>query len=156
MDYEIVEGQHSDEAEIVALLPRLADFSVPEHRAPEELWHGDRDLVQAWAAGNRSDVRVAIARRAGNVCGVAVVSARKELLSGEASAHLEILAIDAEAEGLGIGTALLKEADKMALSLGAGSLSLHVFSNNHRARALYARNGFTDEISRYFKKLQVN
>lgn len=155
MDYLIRQGTPNDAAEIEALLPRLADFDVPVARTSEQLWHGDRDLVRQWAQGVREDVDVAVAICDDKVVGVAVNSQRKELLNGEPSVHLEILALHTSAEGYGIGSALMKEVESMALSRGARSISLHVFAANTRARALYERHGYDGELIRYFKPLSV-
>ena len=153
MNYSIRSGTPSDLPEIQKLLPRLADFNVPSYRIPEHLWHGDRDLILNWANGNQNDVFVTVAILDGNLVGVAAMSLRNELLSGESSAHLEVLAISGRAEGAGIGSALMRETESIALSKGAKSISLHVFSNNSRARSLYERHGYNDELIRYFKPL---
>jgi ribosomal protein S18 acetylase RimI-like enzyme len=140
-------------ADVVSLLPRLANFNVPEHRTAESLWHGDRDLIQDWAAGNRADVVVLVALINDEIAGVAVASDREELLSHEPAAHLEVLLLAKSAEGNGIGTALLSSMEAAVVARGARSLSLHVFANNTRARALYERTGFDGEIMRYYKPL---
>lgn len=153
MNYSIREGTQADAPEIIALLPRLADFDIPTHREPEHLWHGDRSLIEQWAKGDRPEVDIAVAVCDDSIVGIAVVSAKNEMLSGEPSAHLEVLAIDASAEGNGIGAALMKETDSIALKRGARSISLHVFSSNTRARALYERHGFEGELLRYYKPI---
>lgn len=154
MNYSIREGTHADAAEIIALLPRLADFEVPKHRTPEHLWYGDRSLVQNWAKGDHPEVDIAVAVVDDKIVGIAVVSAKKELLSGEPSVHLESLAIDASVEGNGIGAALMKETESIALKRGANGISLHVFAVNTRARALYERHGFDGELMRYYKPIK--
>ncbi|MBX2879779.1 MAG: GNAT family N-acetyltransferase [Granulosicoccus sp.] len=153
MNYSIRRANASDLPAIEALLPRLAEFDVPEHRKPEELWHGDRDMIQAWASDLRADIDVAVAVIRDSIEGVAVISARKELLNGEPSAHLEVLAVSRKAQGSGIGSALIREAESMASAKGALSMSLHVFSVNHRARKLYERHGFDTELLRCYKRL---
>ena len=35
----------ADRAAVVALLPQLADFSIPPRRQPEQLWQGDAALA---------------------------------------------------------------------------------------------------------------
>lgn len=153
MKYSIRSGTPQDLSGIEKLLPRLADFDVPSGRVPEHLWHGDRDIILEWADGNRNDIKVAVAIADDNVVGVAVLTLRKEMLSGEPSAHLEVLAVDASAEGAGVGSALIHKIEAIASNNGAQSISLHVFSNNKRARALYERQGFNGELMRYFKPL---
>lgn len=162
MAYSLRPGVPNDTPEIVALLPRLADFEVPKTRMPEHLWHGDRDMVRAWANGTRGDVDIVVAisdaskheTTSGRVIGVAIVSERTDIFSGAPSAHLETLAVHASAEGLGVGSALLQEADALALARGAEGMSLHVFAANDRARALYERHGYDGELLRYFRKLK--
>ncbi len=137
---------------IVALLPRLAEFDVPAHRDPTDLWHGDAELLRAWARGQRHDVSVCIAvDETGNVLGVAAASEREDLLSHAPSAHLEVLAVAGHAERQGLGHRLLKSIEQTMRDKGANGMSLHVFGKNHRARALYAREGFDEEIVRCFK-----
>ena len=155
MKYTISEAKTQDLDAIEVLLPRLADFDVPTHRVKEHLWHGDRDMVRDWAAGKRDDVNVIVATSQDErkVIGVAVISFRKELLSGGPSAHLEVLALDQPAEGHGIATALMQETERLATANGALSMSLHVFANNTRARSLYERQGFDGELLRYHKPL---
>jgi len=156
MTYSIRAGTADDVTKIVELLPRLADFDIPQYRNPDHLWHGDRDMVLEWASGDRENVDVIVAAEGEAILGVAVVSTRLELLSAEPSVHLEVLAIASSAEGLGIGSALLKETESLALMHGARSISLHVFSANKRARALYERHGYMGELMRYLKPLDEN
>ena len=153
MDYSIREAVPAELASLEALLPRLADFEVPNGREPSELWHGDRDLIRAWASGERSDVEVIVALSEEQVLGMAALSVRKELLSGGQSAHVEIVSVSALAEGHGMGSALMQAMESIALKRGANSMSLHVFANNTRARALYEKQGYDGELMRYFKRL---
>ncbi len=151
MKYTIRSGTPADLPAIEALLPRLADFEVPSHRTPEHLWQGDQLMMRSWAIGERTNIDVVVASANDSIVGVAIVSAATDLLSGQPSVHLETLAVDASAEGLGIGAALLKETDSIAAKRGATCISLHVFSNNSRARKLYENNGYHGELMRYYK-----
>jgi len=120
----------------------------------EDLWRGDADLVRRWSSGAVPQCLVLVAVASDQeILGVAVVQLREELLSHEPSAHLEVLVVRPGAEGHGIGQRLVREAEQAAAIHGAGSLSLHVFSRNVRARALYERLGFTGELIRYLKYL---
>ena len=137
---------------IVALLPRLAAFDVPAHRDPKDLWEGDAALLRAWAEGRRDDVAVQVVVDAADaVLGVAAASEREDLLTHAPSAHLEALALDVRAEGRGAARRLLDAIEHAMRERGATGMSLHVFGANARARALYARAGFDEEIVRCFK-----
>jgi len=153
MDYLIRMATSNDVDDIATIVPRLADFNVPEKRNPDHLWQGDLNMLYEWAGGHRKDIDVCVASTADKVLGVAMLSVRKELLSNEPSAHLEVLALEKSAEGYGIATALLNEVDRLAKQRGATSVTLHVFANNTKARALYERNGFDSELLRCIKYL---
>jgi ribosomal protein S18 acetylase RimI-like enzyme len=87
------------------------------------------------------------------ILGVVMAQLRSELLSHAPSAHVEVLAVYKDAEGQGIGRALMTAAEEGARARGAESLTLHVFSTNLRARALYERLGYEGELIRYIKHL---
>lgn len=153
MDYSLRMATPDDVDGIASIMPRLADFNVPENRNPDHLWQGDLKMVHEWARGERDDVDVCVASTAKKVIGVAMLSMRKELLSSEPSVHLEVLALHKSAEGFGIGAALMDEVDRLAKNRGAKSVTLHVFANNTKARALYERKGFDSELIRCIKHL---
>jgi ribosomal protein S18 acetylase RimI-like enzyme len=87
------------------------------------------------------------------VLGLSLVRLREEMLSHEPSAHLEVLAVAREAEGKGIGRALIVAAENAAQERGALTMTLHVFANNTRARHVYEELGYSGEIIRYIKEL---
>ena len=155
MDYTIRIATPADADAIKEILPRLADFTIPPVRTPEQLWHGDRDLLVDWEQGeNECLVYVATQESADDtVLGACMVTLREEIMSHAPSAHLEVLVLGAKAEGHGIGHALLQQAQVAAREAGALSMSLHVFANNTRARALYEKEGFDGELLRYHKPL---
>ncbi len=61
---------------------------------------------------------------------------------GSRSARLYSLVRLPDARGQGIGDALLREAERTAVGLGATEMRLEVRPDNDRARALYERHGF--------------
>jgi ribosomal protein S18 acetylase RimI-like enzyme len=89
----------------------------------------------------------------GTILGVAIARLREELLSHAPSAHLEALAVRDDAEGQGIGRALMQAMEQEVQAHGADSMTLHVFSTNTRARAVYERLGYAGELIRYIKHL---
>ena len=110
--------------------------------------------IAAWARDERPDVHVQVAVDAAQgLLGATVFSLRKELLSNEPSAHLEVIVLAPQAEGNGVGTALLEAAEHKAQGLGAQSMTLHVFASNTRAVRLYERLGYDGELIRYIKTL---
>lgn len=87
------------------------------------------------------------------VLGVAMTQPRAELLSGQPSAHLEVLVVRDDAERRRIGPALVRDAEDEVRRHGATSITLHVLATNVRARGVYERVGFVEELIRYIKYL---
>ena len=82
-----------------------------------------------------------------------MVRLRKELLSHAPSAHLEAIVVSPNARGRGLGKRLMHHCEQRVRAMGALSLTLHVFANNERARALYASETFDEELIRAIKWL---
>ena len=154
MQYRIRVALPSDGEIMRSLLPRLASFDIPMRRSAEDLWRGDEQILQAWLDGDAPDCLAHVAVDMSDaVLGLSLVSLREEMLSHEPSAHLEVLAVAREAEGKGIGRALMVAAEKASQERGALTMTLHVFANNARARHVYEGLGYSGEIIRYIKDL---
>jgi ribosomal protein S18 acetylase RimI-like enzyme len=144
----------ADGEDMIALLPQLAAFVLPPKREPEHLWHGDREMVHDWLAGNRPQCfAIAAVADDGYLGGYAFVSMREELLSHAPSAHLEVLVVAGHVRRAGLGARLCAAVEVEAKNRGAESMTLHVFGNNERARALYAKIGYDEELIRAIKHL---
>ena len=149
---KVQEAESTDYEDLLELFPRLAAFDLPQNRNPDHLWGGDAEILKDWAAGKRDDCLVHVAKNeAGKVLGVAMVTMRPELLSHAPSAHLEALVVAENAEGQGVGSALLASVEEEAQQRGALSMSLTVFARNQRARKVYERAGYDGELLRYIK-----
>ncbi|MDZ4722241.1 MAG: GNAT family N-acetyltransferase [Roseiflexaceae bacterium] len=154
MTYHIRVATAADVAPILVLFPRLAAFELPSQRSPEDLWQGDAELLQRWSTGAVPQCLVYVAESSNQaILGVAIAQLRPELLSHMPSAHLEVLVVGDGAEGQGIGKALINIVEQAVWERGAGSMTLHVFRTNSRARALYERLGYLGELIRYIKYL---
>ncbi len=151
--YRIVEADATLGDAMLALMPRLADFDVPESRNPGHLWEHDAEMMRRWLRGEAECLVHAAVDEDDSLLGFTMVSLRPELLSHEPSAHLEAIALDLAAEGRGIAKALLDVAEAAARAHGAQSMTLHVFAVNKRARRLYERAGYDGELIRYIKPL---
>lgn len=145
-------ASEEDEPEILALLPYLADFDIPVRRNSADLWAGDAALAKTILLGNAPSSFIDVAERDdGTVAGLIMVSLREELLSHAPSAHLEAIVVAPNARGCGLGKCLLTHCQGKVRQIGASSLTLHVFARNERARALYASEGFDEELIRAIK-----
>ncbi len=155
MNYTIRDATSNDVNNILPLLPRLADFEIPAQRTPEHLWQGDAELLKQWGRGEAPHciVKVAVADP-NTILGTAIITLREELLSHQPSAHLEVLVIAKQADGHGLGKALLQEVEKAAREQGVLSMSLHVFVSNTRARYIYEKLGYEEELMRHIKHFE--
>jgi ribosomal protein S18 acetylase RimI-like enzyme len=141
--------QHS---RILALLPRLADFEIPAHREARHLWEADAAQIKEYFAGKTKHLHLLCASTGDDqIAGVAVFALRPELLTDAPSAHLEALAVDAAFEGRGVASALIDACHAAAQTLGARSMSLHVFDTNQRALRFYEHKGYKPELRRCIK-----
>ena len=156
MSYQVRSAVAEDGEAILALMPRLASFDVPESRNPLDLWRSDAAMFKRWLDGEAPECFVHVAvNEARDVIGFTLVSLRPELLSHEPSAHLEAIAVGEEAEGIGVGQALLTAAEDEARAKGAKTITLHVFAVNTRARNFYEKSGYDGELMRYIKNLDA-
>ncbi len=144
-----------DEAVLLALLPRLAEFELAPQRNPDDLWQSDAKLLQRVLRNDAPDTFVYVAADAETdaPAGMAMVTLQGEFMSGAPGAHLEVLAVVQGFEGRGVGTTLLAAAEAEAARRGAQSLTLHVFTKNYRAHRLYEALGYDSEVQRCIKWL---
>ncbi len=153
--YRMRSARSDDFGVLAPLFAELADFDVPERRNPDDLWQGDLELARRCAAGEAPQAfcEVLVENALDAIHGVILVSLREEHLSGAPSAHLEAIAVHADARRRGLGAALLGQAERGAKARGAQSITLNVFERNTRARALYQANGYDEELIRCMKWL---
>lgn len=147
-----------DREGVLALLARLEDFGLPPNVPPGSVAAGEaRSLGAAFdALGTLAESGQALfvaVSPAAAIIGLLFVETRTDFFSGRLHGHVGVLAIAREAEGVGLGRALLATADTWARRMGYDRLTLHVFEGNARARALYERAGYAPDLVRYRKDL---
>lgn len=143
-----------DAAAIEALLPRLAAFEpLPPGRERDDLWKPDLDGLRAWASGAEPDTSIRVATSQDQVVGAGIVTYGTDPFTKERNAHLLAIVVDPSVDGRGIGQQLMAELETEAVGRGAASMSLNVFATNDRARALYRRLGFHEELIRAVRPL---
>ncbi len=152
---DIRSANPADLSGLLELMPRLSAFDLPASRDPNDLWRHDAELLKEWAAGNVRNclVHVAVNRTDQAIAGLVVTTLKPEILSGEPSAHLEAIVVAEHAQGIGLGTRLIETTEAASIERGALSITLHVFSLNRRARAVYKRAGYDEELIRCRKRL---
>ena len=152
---QIRPAEHKDVRAIADLLPELAAFDVPKGRNSKDLWEGDLATLYRWRDDLEPQVMVHVAEAtSGTIEGFTIVPLREELMSHEPSSHLEAIVVAETARGTGLGRRLLENAEQQARSAGAKTITLHVFGNNERARSVYRKLGYDEELIRDIKYLE--
>ena len=149
---------------VLAMADRLVSFDVPAFRKKDELAEGDRRALAAWfdrlrddgleARSAEADEAMFVAEIDGRPAGCAYLVTLVDYFNQRPHAHLSVLAVAAEAEGKGVGSALLDRSQEWARERGSDRLTLSALVTNSRARALYERRGFSGEYIRYVLPLK--
>jgi ribosomal protein S18 acetylase RimI-like enzyme len=138
---------------LATLANRLADFDRPAWRSHEEIADGDRRALFDALDEVRPGTELYIAELDGTRAGCLLMWTLEDYFSQSWHAHVSVIAVTREAEGRGIGRALMAFAEQWARDRGHRSLTLSVFEGNRRAQALYERAGYTTEMRRMIKLL---
>lgn len=149
-DLDIRLAEAADEAALLALASRLADFPVPAWRTADGIADADARAMIAAAQARRADDQVFIAERDGEPVGCLHILAATDFF-GLRHAHISVIATSAEAEGTGVGRALMAFAERWTRERALPLLTLNVFASNARARRFYERAGMTAEFLKYSK-----
>jgi GNAT superfamily N-acetyltransferase len=90
---------------------------------------------------------------AGEPAGVIAVHPDADYFTGHPRAYVDILVVSPEAEGQGIGRALLQHVEGWARTRGFLEVVLDVFAGNEGATAFYTRCGYRPDHVRMAKPL---
>jgi len=140
---------------ILSLAPRLHDFGPPPWRPRDVMDRAVTDSIDGGLTSPEADQTVLVAEgAAGERLGFIHLHAAKDFHTGERHGHVSDIVVAPEAEGRGVGAALMAAAEDWARGLDFRLLSLHVFADNARARALYERLGYRLDIVKMIKTLR--
>jgi GNAT superfamily N-acetyltransferase len=131
----------------------MASFELPPWRTPTEIVAGDYRPLDAWFDRPAPEEALLIAELDGRPVGYSYLVVNTDFFTEKPHAHLSVLAVAKEAEGRGVGSALIEASTAWAVARGDDRITLNVFDGNRRARALYERHGYTKETVRYVKPL---
>ena len=133
---------------------RLGGVPLPPWRTAAEV--AAADLRQMLAALHDPHARflLLIAETTHNdPLGCVFATIEGDFFTGRPGAHVEVLAVRAEAEGKGVARLLLEAAEDWARQQGFDHVTLNVLVGNAHARAVYERIGYGAESVRYRKSL---
>lgn len=139
----------SDRQFVLDLAERLVDFDVPPWRPKPELIEGDRRALAEYFDEPKPEEALYVAELDGRPAGCAYLVTLVDYFNQRPHAHLSVLAVARDAEGKGVGSALLDHCVAWAKERNSDRLTLSALVTNSRARALYERKGFAGEYIRY-------
>ena len=143
----------TDRAFLQQVAERLADFDLPSSRTADEIAEADRSALNKALDHPISGTELFVAEMNGQRAGCLLMWTLQDYFSGGWHSHISVIAVTREAEGKGVGRALMDHAEAWARGRGHHTITLSVFENNRRAQSLYERLGYTSEIRRYSKHL---
>ena len=110
-----------------------------------------RERIRAITANDRQ--ALVLARSGGRVCGLIALDFMYYLPLGTTTCRVTALVVTPTAQGLGIGRALLKEAERRARVGGAARIELTSGAQRTEAHAFYRACGYKDSSVRFVKLL---
>jgi ribosomal protein S18 acetylase RimI-like enzyme len=148
-------ARHDDEAFLLSLLPRLADFPLPEWRTADEIARGDRPILMEALHGSIEHAAILVAELSpgGERAGYVFATTKHDYFTRAAHAHVEVIAVTPEAERQGVARALMDAIEEWARRRGYRHVTLNVFDRNTRAKALYDSLGYDAETIHFRKAL---
>ena len=134
--------------------PRLYHGPTASPRDPEQFQRYFSALTPAdLTRDSGTEAFVAATENQGEPLGLLVMKPDFDYFTDHPRAYVEILVVAEEAEGRGIGKALMAHAEQWAREHGCREVVLDVFANNPSAIAFYERVGFAPDHIRMSKSL---
>ena len=143
----------ADAAAILALVPRLAEAGTPRGRDAGQIEARDLEAVRRAVQSHATDERLLVAEQDQSIVGFVHVTTVTDYYTASCIGHVSDLVVAAQAEGQGIGRALIEAGEQWARSRGYRLMQLNVLVQNTAARGLYERLGYAAEWLKYVKPL---
>ncbi len=144
----------NDKYFVISLLPRLAEFGLPAWRNEAQMVATDAQIVTDKLLVNQPGTAIFIAEdEKNNPLGFIHLHTGNDYYNKEKHGHISDVIIAPGLEGLGIGLLLMNKGEEWARSNGYRWLTLSVFAQNVRARELYNKLGYGEDIMKYVKQL---
>jgi ribosomal protein S18 acetylase RimI-like enzyme len=144
----------SDKNFIESLVPRFSEFDLPEWRQRDEINNANFiSLKKAMETPEPGSIIFIAEDEMEKRAGFLHLQTQTDYFNGQKIAYISDIAVDSSFEGQGIGRILLNKAEEWANEQSCSLLTLYVFSNNSRARKVYEKLGFNEEIIKYVKPI---
>jgi len=143
----------TDRNAVLDLAPRLT-VGIAPWRDPDAFLAAVRGWITGSISGIGPERAVFVAENDRGDCVGFVSIGRNVHFTGEEQAYIGELAVAADAEGLGVGQALLARAESWARESGFHLVELDTGAANVRARGFYERLGYAEESVKLVKELR--
>jgi GNAT superfamily N-acetyltransferase len=137
---------------LARVAPRIRPVHTASPRDPEAM---DR-FFQALERGRllaEPGAEAFVATSAGEPCGLVSVHPDADYFTGHTRAYVDILVVAEEAEGRGVGRALMNHIERWAREHACREVVLDVFASNDHAIQFYDRRGYRPDHIRMAKPL---
>lgn len=147
---------HADDDEfILEVANRLVAFDLPPWRKRSETLTGIRTDIARHLRELPPASHLFVAEdEDGQRLGFLHLQTQKDFFTGVLNCHVSDIVVATEHDGKGIGSAMLRYAERWAKEHRCRHVTLSVFPGNERARELYLRHGFGEETIRMAKLLK--
>jgi GNAT superfamily N-acetyltransferase len=146
--------QLSDGEFILSLVSRFSEFDLPEWRQINEIDGTNRVSMERALKQLEPDSAIFVAEdENGGLAGFIHLQTETDYFRGEDYGYISELAVEKSFEGQGIGRMLLETAEAWTRKQGYQLLALYVFAGNTRARQVYEKYGFRQEVIKYVKMI---
>jgi ribosomal protein S18 acetylase RimI-like enzyme len=132
----VVPAGPPDRAAILALAERLGAFDPTTRPAHEITTRERRALADALEHSSPGSTLLVAQHLRLGVVGVVPLDTRRDYFTDEVHGHVAVLAVAREAEGQGVGRALIRAAEDWGRDQGFRRLTLSVFADNRRAKGV--------------------
>ena len=145
----------SDSEFVISLIARFSEFELPAWRTTNEVDNANRISFQKAMEEPEPESAIFVAEdEVEGRAGFIHLQTQTDYFSGEKHGYISDVAVDKRFEGRGIGGILLDAAEDWARAKGYHLLTLYVFAGNTRARHIYEKHGFSQEIVKYAKVIE--
>lgn len=144
-----------DKEFILSLVPRLTEFGMPFWRDAEQMTGIDNRILGDKLLNQPEGSAIFIAEDEGGISlGFIHLQTATDYYNGaEKHGHISDIIVAPAGEGRGIGKLLMAKGEEWAREQGFRWITLSVFAQNVRAREVYKRLGYGEDIMKYVKEL---
>jgi GNAT superfamily N-acetyltransferase len=155
MGVSIRRATAADRGTVVPLSSRLHDFGPPDWRDRATMDEAVAPAISGALDASGPETEVLVAEdSAGRTLGFVHLHEATDFFTGEVHGHVSDIVVRADAEGRGVGRALMDAGEQWSRDRGHRLLTLNVFEKNRRARGLYERLGFSADTTKLVKVLR--